>query len=123
MIFDDLSKKIIGFALDVHKELGPGLLENTYKQCLGFELKQAGMNFEMEKEMPVHYKGIQIDCGYKIDLLVENRLIVELKSVTKILPVHKAQLLTYMKLTNIKIGLLINFNEYLLRNGIKRFVL
>ena len=104
-------------------ELGPGLLENTYKQCLAFELRESGLNFEIEKEIPVNYKGVNIDCGYRVDLLVENQLIVELKCVTKLLPVHEAQILTYMKLTNIRTGLLMNFNEYLLRQGIKRFVL
>ena len=123
MKFDDLSKKVIGFAIDVHKELGPGLLENTYKQCLAFEIRRAGIDCEIEKEIPVQYKGITIDCGYRIDLLIDNNLIVEIKSVMKMLPVHEAQLLTYMKLTNINIGLLINFNEYLLRQGVKRFVL
>ena len=123
MKFDDLSKKVIGFAIEVHKELGPGLLENTYKKCLAYELKKAGINCEIEKEMPVHYKEINIDCGFRIDLLIENSLIVELKSVIQILPVHEAQLLTYMKLSKIKIGLLINFNESLLKQGIKRFVL
>ena len=123
MKFDDLSKRVIGSALEVHKELGPGLLENTYKQCLAFELRESGLNFEIEKEIPVNYKGVNIDCGYRVDLLVENQLIVELKCVTKLLPVHEAQILTYMKLTNIRTGLLMNFNEYLLRQGIKRFVL
>ena len=123
MKFDDLSKKVIGFAIDVHKELGPGLLENTYKQCLAFEIRRAGIDCEIEKEIPVQYKGITIDCGYRIDLLIDNNLIVEIKSVMKMLPIHEAQLLTYMKLTNINIGLLINFNEYLLRQGVKRFVL
>jgi GxxExxY protein len=114
---------VIGFALEVHRELGPGLLENTYKQCMAFELSKAGINFEIEKELPVLYKGVNVDCGYRIDLLIENKLIVELKSVAKLLPVHEAQLLTYMRLTNIKTGLLINFNEYLLKQGLKRLVL
>ncbi len=90
MRFDELSNKVIGFAIEVHKELGPGLLENTYKQCLALELKQAGIACQVEKELPVRYKGIDVDCGYKIDLLVEDKLIVELKSVNKIHPVHEA---------------------------------
>lgn len=123
MEFDELSNKVIGLAIEVHRELGPGLLENTYKQCLAHELSQTEINFQMEMELPVIYKNIRISCGYRIDLLIENKLIVELKSVDKILPIHEAQLLTYMKLANIKIGLLMNFNEKILKNGIKRFVL
>ena len=123
MEFDELSNKVIGLAIEVHRELGPGLLENTYKQCLAHELSQTKINFQMEVELPVIYKNIRISCGYRIDLLIENKIIVELKSVDKILPIHEAQLLTYMKLANIKTGLLINFNEKILKNGIKRFVL
>ncbi|MBI5307889.1 MAG: GxxExxY protein [Planctomycetes bacterium] len=122
MEFDQLSKKVIGLAIEVHRELGPGLLENTYKQCLAYELSQAGINFKIEVELPVKYKNILISCGYRIDLLIEDTLIIELKSVDKILPIHEAQLLTYMKLSGIKTGLLINFNEMLLKDGIKRFV-
>lgn len=123
MEFDELSNKVIGLAIEVHRELGPGLLENTYKQCLAYELSQAKINFQMEVELPVKYKNILISCGYRIDLLIENKLILELKSVDKIAPVHEAQLLTYMRLANIKIGLLMNFNEKVLKDGIKRFVL
>lgn len=123
MEFDELSNKVIGLAIEVHRELGPGLLENTYKQCLAYELSQAEINFQIEVELPVRYKNILISCGYRIDLLIENKLIIELKSVDKILPVHKAQLLTYMRLANIKIGLLMNFNEKILKDGIERFVL
>lgn len=103
--------------------MGPGLLENAYQQCLALELSRAGIAFEIEKEVPVHYKGMTVECGYRIDLLIEKELIIELKSVIQVLPIHEAQLLTYMKLINIKKGLLINFNERLLRDGIKRFVL
>ncbi|MEW6608617.1 MAG: GxxExxY protein [bacterium] len=123
MKFDELSKKVIGLAIEVHRELGPGLLENTYKQCLAYELSQAGINFQMEMGLPVKYKNIHISCGYRIDFLIENELILELKSVDNIVPVHEAQLLTYMRLANIKIGLLMNFNEKRLKDGIKRFVL
>jgi len=122
MEFDELSRKVIGLSIEVHRELGPGLLENTYKQCLAYELSQAGINFKIEVELPVKYKNILISCGYRIDLLIEDTLIIELKSVDKILPIHEAQLLTYMKLSGIKTGLLINFNELLLKDGIKRFV-
>jgi len=121
--FDDLSNKVIGLALDVHRELGPGLLESTYQQCLAYELSKANIKFEIEKEIPVKYKDVKLDCGYRIDLLVENKLILELKSVEKLLPIHEAQILTYMKLAKIKTGLLINFNVQMLKNGIKRFVL
>jgi len=121
--FDDLSNKVIGLALDVHRELGPGLLESTYQQCLAYELSKENIKFEIEKEIPVKYKDVKLDCGYRIDLLVENKLILELKSVEKLLPIHEAQILTYMKLAKIKTGLLINFNVQMLKNGIKRFVL
>ncbi len=121
--FDDLSNKVIGLALDVHRELGPGLLESTYQQCLAFELSKAEINFELEKELPVKYKNVYLDCGYRIDLLIDNKLIIELKCTDKLLPIHEAQILTYMKLSEIKIGLLINFNVMMLKNGIKRFVL
>ena len=118
-----LTKRVIGLAIEVHKELGPGLLENTYKQCLAHELRNSGINFEMEKEIPVHYKGTSIECGYRVDFIIENELIIELKSMMKFHPLHEAQILTYMKHAKIKLGLLINFGEKLLRNGIKRFVL
>ncbi len=123
MEFDDLSNKVIGLAIGVHKELGPGLLENTYKQCIAYELSHAVMPFQLEVELPVIYKSVRIACGYRIDLVVDSRLIVEFKCVDKLLPIHEAQLLTYMKLSKIGIGLLINFNERYLKNGIKRFVL
>ena len=123
MEFDELSNKVIGLAIEVHKQLGPGLLENTYKQCLAYELNQAGIRFQMEVEIPVEYKDIRISCGYRIDLIMENKLIIELKSVDKLHSVHEAQILTYMKLAKIKIGLLMNFNEKILKEGIKRFVL
>ncbi len=123
MEFDELSRKVIGLSIEVHRELGPGLLENTYKQCLAYELSRAGINFQIEVELPVKYKNVHISCGYRIDLLIENNLIIELKSVDKIIPIHEAQLLTYMKLSGIKVGLLMNFNEIVLKDGIKRFVL
>ena len=123
MEFDELSRKVIGLSIEVHRELGPGLLENTYKQCLAYELSQAGINFQIEVELPVKYKNVHISCGYRIDLLIENNLIIELKSVDKIIPIHEAQLLTYMKLSGIKVGLLMDFNEIVLKDGIKRFVL
>jgi len=120
---NSLSQTIIGSCIEVHKELGPGLLESTYEQCLAHELNLRGINFRLQQSMPVNYKGIKLDCGYRIDLVVEETIILELKSVQSINDVHKAQLLTYMKLSGMKIGLLINFNVTKLVNGIKRFVL
>ncbi len=121
--FDNLSKRVIGLAIEVHRNLGPGLLESSYRECLAYELKENQIQFEKEKELPVIYKDVQIACGYRIDLLVENSLIIELKSVSSIIPIYEAQILTYMKLSNIAIGLLINFNVKVLKNGIKRYVL
>ena len=123
MKFDELSNKVIGLAIEVHRELGPGLLENTYKQCLAYELGRGGIKFQIEAELPVRYKEICISCGYRIDLLIEDKLIIELKNVEGLRPIHEAQILTYMKLANINTGLLINFNEQRLKDGIKRFVL
>ena len=123
MDFDDLSNRVIGCAIRVHRELGPGLLESTYEQCVAYELIQSGIPFKIQQPIPVVYKQIKLDCGYRVDLLVEGRLIVELKSVEQLLKIHEAQVLTYMKLANIRIGLLINFNVQMLKKGIKRFVL
>jgi len=123
MEFDQLSNRVIGCALEVHRTLGPGLLESTYEQCLAHELSLAGISFKLQLPLPVKYKGIKLDCGYRIDLLVNDELIVELKSVDQIMGIHRAQLLTYMKLSGVKVGLLINFNVEMLKSGIKRFVL
>jgi GxxExxY protein len=123
MEFDELSQRVIGCAIEVHRTLGPGLLESTYRQCLAYELPQAAISFQMEVPLPVRYKGILLDCGYRIDLLVDGDLIVEIKSVETLLPIHQAQILTYMRLAKIPIGLLTNFNAIKLQNGIKRFVL
>lgn len=123
MEFDELSNRIIGLALEVHKQLGPGLLESTYKQCLAHELSNAEIPFQMEAELPVVYKGTKISCGYRIDLIVDSSIVVELKCVDSLLPIHEAQILTYMKLSKSGIGLLINFNEKYLKHGIKRFVI
>jgi GxxExxY protein len=123
MEFDLLSKKVIGRALEVHRALGPGLLESAYEQCLAFELSAANISFQLQHPLPLEYKGIKLDCGYRADLLIENKLLVELKSVDKMLPIHEAQLLTYMKIAKVPIGLLINFNVKQLKMGLKRFVL
>ncbi len=123
MKFDEMSNRVIGCAIEVHRHLGPGLLESTYEQCLAVELADAGIAFQVQAELPVIYKTKTIDCGYRIDMLVDESLVVELKSVSALLPIHEAQLLTYMKLAKIETGLLINFNVRLLRDGIKRMVL
>ena len=123
MKFDELSNRVIGCAIEVHRALGPGLLESTYEQCLAHELKLNHIDFRLQYPLPVVYKEIKLDCGYRVDVLIENKLILELKSVEEVKGIHKAQLLTYMKLSNINKGLLINFNVKILKNGIKRFVL
>jgi GxxExxY protein len=123
MEFDELSRRVIECAIEVHRNLGPGLLESTYRQCLACELSHAGIPVQMEVPLPVRYKDILLDCGYRIDLLVGGDLIVEIKSVETLLPIHHAQILTYMRLANLPLGLLINFNVTKLQNGIKRFVL
>ena len=120
---DPLTGKVIGCAIEVHRVLGPGLLESTYRQCLARELAIHEISFKLEHPLPVEYKGVQLDCGYRVDVLVEDQLILELKAVKEIEGIHQAQLLTYMKLSGIATGLLINFNTQLLKDGIKRFKL
>lgn len=122
MDINELSSKIIGAAIEVHKILGPGLLESAYEECLCHELGLRGFSFERQKPLPLHYKGISLNCGYRLDLVVENAIILELKSCEKIEPIHKAQLLTYLKLTGISSGLLLNFNSTFMRDGIIRVV-
>ena len=119
---DRTTREIIGAAIDVHKELGPGLLESAYEQCLCHELSLRGLSFRRQSSLPVEYKGIRLDCGYRIDLIVEDLVVVELKTVDHIMPVHEAQLLTYLKLSRHPIGLLINFHVAVLRDGVKRIV-
>ena len=123
MEFESLSKDVLGAAIEVHKHLGPGLLESVYEECLSYELTQRGYKIERQKPIPVVYKEIKLECGYRIDILVEDKIVLELKSVDCFNPVHEAQILTYMKFAQKKIGLLINFNVTLLKNGIKRYVL
>ena len=123
MEFDELSRSVIGCTIEVHRTLGPGLLESTYRQCLAYELSQTKISFQMELPLPIQYKVILLDCGYRIDLLVNGDLIVEIKSVETVLPIHHAQTLTYMRLASVRVALLINFNVRKLQNGIKRFVL
>jgi len=118
---DPFTEKVIGCAIEVHRALGPGLLESTYQQCLAREMSLNEIPFQLERSLPVEYKGVRLDCGYRLDMLVDDRLILELKSVEEVKDIHKAQLLTYMKLAQIRTGLLINFNVRKLVNGIQRF--
>ena len=117
-----ITEAIIGAAINVHRELGPGLLESAYEACLAFDLSDTGLFIEQQKPLPVIYKDVKLDCGYRLDLLVEKEVIVELKSVEKILPIHKAQLMSYLKLSGCKVGLLLNFNVEVLTDGITRIV-
>ncbi len=119
MEFDPLSRRVIGCAIEVHRTLGPGLLETTYRQCLAHELSLSDIRFQMEVPLPVRYKETLLDCGYRIDLLIDSNLIVELKAIDAVMPIHQAQLLSYMRLAKVPIGLLINFNVLKLANGIK----
>src|SRR5215831_15985895 len=119
---DQLTELIIGAAIEVHRETGPGLLESVYEECLCYELSQLRLAFERQVHLPVLYKGIKLDCGYRMDLVVEDAVVLELKTVDILLPVHSAQLLTYLKLSGKKVGLLMNFNESVLRKGLKRLV-
>jgi GxxExxY protein len=121
--FDELSNRVLGCAIEVHRELGPGLLETTYEQCMAYELSHASIPFRLQVALPVEYKTTRLDCGYRIDLLVDDQLIVELKCVEQLSKVHEAQILTYMRLAHMRAGLLINFNVPLLKRGIKRFVM
>lgn len=123
MNINEITEKIIGCAIEVHRYLGPGLLESAYEECLAYELKNYGLIVEHQKPVPVVYKEIKLECGYRIDLLVENAVIIELKSVDAINPIHEAQILTYMKFAEKHIGLLINFNVTLLKHGLKRYKL
>ncbi len=118
-----LSREVIGHAINVHKNFGPGLLESAYGECLFYELQKNNLFVEKQKPMPLVYEDVKLDCGYRIDLLVENKLVLELKSVEALNEVHLAQILTYLKLSNCKLGLLINFNVKYLKEGIKRVIL
>ena len=120
---DPRTAPIIGAAIEVHRYLGPGLLESAYEECLCHELHLRGITFERQVDLPVSYKGLGLDCGYKMDLIVQHEVILELKAVERLLPVHEAQLLTYLKLSGKRVGLLINFNTPVLIRGIKRIVL
>jgi GxxExxY protein len=123
MEINQITETIIGSAIEVHRHLGPGLLESAYHSCLAREIALRNLSFEQEVLLPIDYKGVQLDCGYRLDFLIEHTVIVELKAVEKLQPIHEAQLLTYLKLTGCKVGLLINFNVPVLKQGIKRMVL
>jgi GxxExxY protein len=119
---NEITDVIIGAAIAVHKELGPGLLESAYEACLTFELADQKVKIERRKGLPIKYRGVQLDCGYRIDLLVEDKVVVELRAVQRLEPIHEAQLLSYLKLSGCKVGLLINFNVKVLKDGIRRLV-
>ncbi|MDP5198373.1 GxxExxY protein [Flavobacterium sp. DG2-3] len=120
MTENEISNIVIGLAIEIHKKLGPGLLENVYKECLFYKIKQRGLLVEKERSLPFIFEEIKFDCGYRIDLLVESKFLIEIKSVESLTVNHLAQTLTYLKLGNFKLGLLVNFNESLLKNGIRR---
>ena len=117
-----ITEKIIGAAIAVHRGLGPGLLESAYEACLGFELAERGLKVERQKPLPVVYRGVQLECGYRLELLVDERVIVEVKAVESLAPIHQAQLLSYLRLSGCKVGLLINFNVKVLKDGVRRVV-
>ncbi len=122
MTENEISNKIIGLAIEVHKTLGTGLLESAYKECLAYKLEEQGISIQKEKPMPLVFEGVHLECGYRIDILVENKVVIEVKSVDSLNDIHLAQTLTYLKLGNFRLGLLINFNVLLLKQGIKRVI-
>ena len=122
MTYNELSYSVVGAAMKVHRELGPGLLEKAYQECLCYEIAQLGLCVEKEVSMPLTYRGVQLECGFRMDMLVENRLVIETKSVSELNDIHFAQLLSYLKQGDFRLGLLINFNTLILKNGIRRVV-
>lgn len=119
---DQISRRIIGAAIEVHRHLGPGLLESAYQTCLAFELRQRGLKVEEQKPLPVIYKDVRLDCGYRLDLLVEDAVVVEIKALEQLAPIHQAQLLSYLRLSGKSVGLLVNFHVRVLKDGVKRIV-
>ena len=117
---NEITEKVIDACIDIHRQLGPGLLESAYEECLCYDLSTLGLAFERQKDLPVAYKQVRLACGYKIDIVVESLVIIELKALEKLLPIHEAQLLTYLKLSDLSVGLLINFNVPALKQGLKR---
>ncbi|NQT14502.1 MAG: GxxExxY protein [Planctomycetes bacterium] len=122
LVYEELTREIRGAAIEVHREVGPGLLESAYEECLCRELSLRGLSFQRQVPLPVTYKGVKLDCGYKLDLVVEDKVVLELKSVKAIEPIHEAQLLTYLRLSGKQVGLVMNFNTVLMKDGIKRMV-
>ncbi|KAA3618458.1 MAG: GxxExxY protein [Calditrichaeota bacterium] len=122
LLYEKLTQEIIGACIDVHKELGLGLLESAYEACLCFELSQRQLKFRKQVKLPVKYKTVKLDCAYIIDIVVEDKVVLELKSVDNILPIHEAQLISYLKLSGIEVGLLLNFNVSVMKNGVKRLI-
>jgi GxxExxY protein len=120
---DPLTERIIGFAIEVHRQLGPGLLESAYEECLCYELRQSDLAFKRQVPLAVTYKSVRLDCGYRLDVVVEDKVILELKTVERLMPIHDAQMLTYLKLSGIRTGLLLNFNTAVLKDGLRRLVL
>src|SRR5579859_4438200 len=120
---DPLTEQVIGLAIEVHRHLGPGLLESAYEACVSFELGNVGLKYRRQVPLPVKYKDVTLECGYRMDLVIEDRLVVELKTVERLMPVHDAQLLTYLRLSGIRTGLLLNFNSAVLKDGLRRLVL
>jgi GxxExxY protein len=120
---DLLTEKVIGFAIEVHRQLGPGLLESSYEECLCYELKENSISFRPQVPLPVVYKGVRLDCGYRLDILLEEQVILELKTVERLIPIHEAQMLTYLKLSGVRTGLLLNFNSAVLKDGLRRIML
>src|SRR6266852_900621 len=114
---NQITKRVIGFAIEVHRTLGPGLLESAYEECLCFELRQNALVFKRQVYLPIIYKSVKVDCGYRLDIVIEDRIIVELKTVERLMPIHEAQILTYLKLSDIRTGLLLNFNSAVLKDG------
>ena len=121
--FGDCSEAVIGACIEVHRQLGPGLLESAYEHCLAYELNLLGLRFERQRPSPLEYKGTHLDCGYRLDLVVEEALVIEVKCVDRLLRVHQAQLLTYLRLTKLHTGLLVNFRESVLKNGLRRLTI
>jgi GxxExxY protein len=119
---DSITRRIIGAAIEVHRRLGPGLLESAYESCLAYELRQLGFKVEQQKPLPVVYKDVKLDCGYRLDLVVEDSVVIEVKAVERLAPIHDAQLLSYLRLSEKRVGLLINFHVRVLKNGLKRIV-
>ena len=120
---DPLSERVIGLAIAVHRELGPGLLESAYEECLCYELKNGGIDFARQVPLAVNYKDVRLDCGYRLDVVVSHKLLLEIKAVERLLPIHQAQILTYLRLSRIRVGLLMNFNVAVLKEGLRRIVL